>query len=155
MIRLTNKPQHQQEIVYVDRPVIQHVEIPAPETKAPDAIVQYVDREVIKEIPVEKVVVQKEMEQVDLSPIHNHLQRHEDHLGNLTQFCKAAQTELEMQRRALVGLKTQRDIDRNRKLLLIRRLKKEKAAHKSHSLKLKLAIGACLLLSIVSLVVKL
>ncbi len=61
-------------------------------------------------------------------------------------------TELEMQRRALVSIKAQRDIDRSRRLMLIKRLKKETQIVKKQ---LKLTIIACILLSIISLIIKL
>ena len=60
-------------------------------------------------------------------------------------------TELEMQRRALVSIKSQRDIDRNRRLMLIRKFKKEQENVK----KLKIIVVISLSLSIISLFIKL
>jgi hypothetical protein len=160
MIRVTNKSDQASHVVYVDRPVIQEVE----KQVISEPQIQFVEKEVIKEVPVEveKVVVQKEIEKVDLSIIHTVLKNHEQVLKNciidIQNSAKNEQLivqELEMQRRALVAIKMQRDVDRSRRLTLIRRIKKERDLHKNKSLKLKLAIGASLILSIVSLIVKL
>jgi hypothetical protein len=131
--------------------------------------IQYVDREVIKEVPVETVVVQYKETQVDLSDLRDYavkqqalndelkkvINTHADTLHQLMNWCNAAKEEFEMQRRALIGLKAQRDVDRKRRLTLIRRMKTEQDKAQKRELKLKLAIGASLLLSIVSLIVKL
>jgi hypothetical protein len=63
-------------------------------------------------------------------------------------------TELEMQRRALVGIKAQRDIDRSRRLQLIKRLKKERNEQRDMNFKLKLAIGFSFFVSILTLIIK-
>lgn len=49
-------------------------------------------------------------------------------------------TELEMQRRALVNIKAQRDIDRKRRLQLIMRLKKQRDEQKKLNFKIILGI---------------
>lgn len=67
----------------------------------------------------------------------------------------AMQTELAMQSRALIAIKMQRDIDRNRRLMLLRRMKKEHMFRQRTELKLKIAITASLLLSIMSMLIKL
>jgi hypothetical protein len=159
MIRVSNR-QHEtnsiagQQIQYVDR--IVEVPIEVPMVSKPEII--YVDREIIKEviIPGETVMVPQE---IDLSPIQaqideikmviNHNVKNTDsHLNNI-------HTNLDMQSRALIALKMQRDVDRNRRLMLIKRIRKEQKAHKKTELKLKLAIGASLIISIASLIVKL
>lgn len=55
--------------------------------------------------------------------------------------------ELEMQRRALVGLKTQRGIDRSRRLMLLKRIKKEKAEHerKLRQIRIEMFLGFALI----------
>lgn len=66
-------------------------------------------------------------------------------------FQNVVMTELEMQRRALISIKAQRDVDRSRRLMLIRRLKKE---HKRTEFKLKLAMGASVIFTIAALIVR-
>lgn len=148
MIRVSNK-KHSEQIQYIDRVV----EVPAEKT------VEYVDREVIKEMPGETIVIQKE---ANLDPVYNKFQEHEtrltrhdaEHQVN-TKKSQMVAEELEMQRRALVAIKTQRDIDRSRRLLLIRKLRKERQHIEKQELKLKLAIGASFLLTILSFFIKL
>lgn len=64
-------------------------------------------------------------------------------------------TELEMQRRALVALKTQRDIDRKRRLQFIQRVQKQNVTLKNTNKRLMYAVGASLVLSVLSLIIKL
>jgi hypothetical protein len=156
---MTNKSDKSTPIVYVDRDVaVNHTEYVASEPKIQTI---YVDREVVKEMPVEveKIIIQKEAEAVDLSGIQDRLIKHGDVISSLAEqldsVMKATQGELEMQRRALIAIKSQRDIDRSRRLMLLKRIKKEQQAHKKMEFKLKLAIGASVILSIASLVVKL
>lgn len=133
-----------------------YIEKEAPVVEMTEPEIQYVDREVIKEIhiPGETVV-----QAVDLSAVHEHINsKHAESVKMMDVHQKwfgSIQNELEMQRRALVGLKAQRDVDRKRRLTLIKRMKKDQDIAKKHEFKLKLAIGASLLLSIVSLIVKL
>lgn len=164
MIRISNRNHSQSsggisagpQIQYVDR----IVEVPVHIHSQSEPEIQVVEREVpvVSERVVEKVV-HIEAPQVDLAPIHERSNRHEKALIQLHELYQnmahSISGELEMQRRALVGLKTQRDIDRSRRLMLIRRMKKEQNLAKKREFKLKLAIGAGLLLSIVSLIVKL
>lgn len=70
-------------------------------------------------------------------------------------FIQRAGTELEMQRRALVVLKVQQNIDRRNRIRLITRLKKERDSVRNMKFKLKLAISASLILSIASFFMKL
>lgn len=51
-------------------------------------------------------------------------QNNEEGLQHTHKFLNKVMGELEMQRRAIIGLKAQRDIDRSRRLQLIMRLKK-------------------------------
>ncbi len=83
--------------------------------------------------------------EVDLEPIQEQLDQHEEVL-------KAVCAELEMQRRALVAIKVQRDVDRSRRLMLIKRLGKERTASKKTVLTLKVAIAASLLLPLLMLI---
>jgi hypothetical protein len=153
MIRMTNKKDQATKVVYVDNPVVHQI--------SSDPQIIYQDREVIKEVPVEveKVVIQKEIEKVDLTEIHAALLKQEQRLQDLDEragyWITSIGSELEMQRRALVGLKAQRDIDRNRRLMFIKRVKKERDEARKLNLKLKLAIGVSLIIAIVSLIVKL
>lgn len=59
--------------------------------------------------------------------------------------------ELEMQRRALVSLKAQRDLDRHRRLQLIKRLKKYKKQQDQFNLHLKCIVSLSVLVSILLL----
>lgn len=130
--------------------------------RQPDSHIQYIDRqvekEVIKEVASEPIILKQE---VDLSEIHEKFENHAEHISKQKQHIDALQEwfyrvsgELEMQRRALVGLKAQRDIDRSRRLMFIRRVKKEQKARQAAELKLKLALAASLTISIISLLVK-
>lgn len=144
-------------------PQVQHVERIVEVQVASEPEIQYVDREVIKEVHVEQEARQPDQiivqEQVDLTPVtaaieeikmvmNHNTKHHNDYLDNL-------RVNSDMQSRALVALKMQRDVDRKRRLTLIKRMRKEQNAQKRYELKLKLAIGASLLLSIASLIVKL
>ncbi len=95
---------------------------------------------------------QEQAPEVDLSPVHEHLNNHDQMLNQVAQYVGKIMTELEMQRRALVALKQQRDVDRSRRLMLIQRMKKEQKLHQKTKLQMKVAIGAALLISIVSLI---
>lgn len=155
MERLSNRPLHGHKDA-----VIQFKYIKTPS----EPEIQYieVEKEVAKEVHSDPVIVHQE---VDLSEIYERLEDHaehahkqDQHINSLQeQFHKvssAAYNELEMQRRALVGLKAQRDIDRSRRLMLIKRMKKEHNEHKKQLKGLKLAIYATLILSIVSLALR-
>lgn len=164
MERLSNR-QHAEKT----EAVTQYVYIEKEVEKQSEPEIQYVDREVIKEIPIEKVVIEYRDTEVDLSELKAYAQkqqelneefkavinRHADGIHQVMNWCNGAKDELEMQRRALIGLKAQRDVDRKRRLTLIRRIKDERTKAQKHELKLKLAVGVSLLLSIVSLIVKL
>lgn len=165
MIRVSNR-QHSNstglqagpQVQYVDRVV----EVPVHTHSQSEPEIQVVEKEVHVPVVTERVIekiIHMEAPPVDLSGIHAHISRHEEHLRALDahnqRWIGGISSELEMQRRALVGIKTQRDIDRSRRLMLIRRMKKERAQAQKNELRLKLAIGASLLLSIVSLIVKL
>lgn len=150
-IQITNNPKSDEsttKIQYVDRVVEKIVESPPIIKMMPSEVVTntvYVDR------PVEKIV-HVAAEPVDLKPTQDKIAAIEKTIGsNLSQIA----SELEMQRRALVAIKTQRDIDRSRRLMLLKRMKKEQAAHKKASFKLKVALSAGIVLSIVSLFIKL
>lgn len=154
MIRISNRTHSEHSLAgpqvhYVDR----IVEV---QTQA-DPIIQTIENRV--EVPVDRIIEVEKLVKVpvdvDLSIINTHISNHEEYLQSLSNQLKLVAGELEMQRRALVAIKTQRDIDRNRRLMLMNRIKKEHKAHKKSVLKFKLAIGASLLLSIVSLIVKL
>lgn len=153
MERLSNRnlSEHQDPIIQ-----FKYIETPGP------VEVQYVDRDVTKEITSEPIILKQE---VDLSQVNEKLANHAEHLAKQNQHILAVQAhtdrwyasicqELEMQRRALVGLKAQRDIDRSRRLMLLKRVKKEQNAHKKTELKLKLAMGASLILSILAITLR-
>jgi hypothetical protein len=70
-------------------------------------------------------------------------------------FLKSVNAQLSMQSKALIAIKAQRDIDRNRRLMLLRRIKKEQILHKKNELALAVAVAASLILSIVSILFKL
>lgn len=63
-------------------------------------------------------------------------------------------SELEFQRRVIVGLKEQRDIDRKRRLQFIRRLKKEKQQQDLQIVKIKLIASASLFISLLLFIIK-
>ena len=153
MQRLSNR-----NISETQEPVVQYKYVEV----ASEPIIQTIEIPVERVIEIEKLV-QMEADQIDLEPIKRDLNEIKKHIlleshKNVKDHTTVT-TELEMQRRALVAIKTQRDIDRNRRLMLIRRMKKEKtamlAAQKKDILILKLAMGASLLIAIVSLIVKL
>lgn len=159
MQRITNRnlSEHQDPIVRYE-----YIEVPIVETKTE---VQYVDREVIKEVPISVEVERIISPEVDLAPIHanikelqsiliQHSNKVADKLTEHSQNLELAKNELEMQRRAFVAIKAQRDIDRKRRLQFIKRVKKEQTKMKQSHLKAKWALGACLLLSILALVIK-
>lgn len=149
MLRLSNRHQPQ-EVKYVSVPsepriVEKLVEVP-------------IDR--LVEVPVEKIVeVEKRVEMpapaVDLSDIHANLKKHEQSLIHFNKASEQVYTELEMQRRALISIKAQRDVDRKRRLQLIKRLKKQRDEQKQSDMHMKLAIGVGIILSILSLIIKL
>lgn len=141
---------------FEDQPVIQFKYIETPGQSE----IQYieVEKEVIREIETDPIIIQQEAAQVDLEPIYDKLFDLESKLMVAVDvnknFRDKASMELEMQRRALVSLKAQRDIDRSRRLMFINRVKKENKARQAAELKLKLAIVASLMISIISLFVK-
>src|SRR5271166_5489801 len=117
-IQITNNPKGDQavtKIQYVDRVVM----APAPAPVSVESLV-YVDRpvEVLKtvEVPVDHII-EREVS-VDLEPLKKQIleisQATAMAIFKLNTELNKAGTELEMQRRALVAIKTQRDIDRSR-----------------------------------------
>lgn len=136
---------------YVDRII---------EPKSVEPLIHYVDRmiEVEKQIevpmPMDTSSIKEWTEHrldalnVDIMLVHH------DHKEHTNQRFDSIKTALDMQSRALVALKTQRDVDRSRRLMLIKRMKKEHDAHNQIALKLKLAIGASLVLSLLVLIIK-
>jgi hypothetical protein len=111
---------------------------------------------------VEKHAVERIIEEkapvIDLQPIHEKHQEFDLKLMTIiqahNQLANGVIGELEMQRRALVSLKAQRDIDRKRKLQLLKRLKKHHDKQKQVNFRYKLAIGASILFSILTLIIK-
>lgn len=155
MQRISNR--HSQSEEPIIRYVYVEVAAEAPEVVQTAPEVQIVEREVIKEVhvPGETVVIHKDAEPVDLSPIHKHLQKNEEKHAHVQKCLDKIATELELQRQALVSVKIQRHVDRSRRLTFMKRVKKERDQARKLAFKLKLAIGASLILSIVSLIVKL
>ncbi len=115
--------------------------------------VNYVERivEVPVEVPVDQIVMQEWCKQRIDEQNTSHALLLQDHKDYNTSVFDSMQVELEMQRRALVAIKAQRDVDRSRRLLLIKRMKKEHDKHKNTDLKLKLAVGASLIISFIAL----
>ena len=167
-MRITNNPETGStvtKIQYVDRVVT---------TPAPEPIIQYVTHTITQEVQVDRIV---EKLVVTSSPdftsnINNHEVRlidlEEKTKSNLSvsrqqyEVQKSLQSdlnkmgnELEMQRRDLIGLKQQRDIDRSRRLMLIKRMKKEHEEQKATDRKLKIAIAVAALLPLLLLIIKL
>lgn len=138
--------------VYVEKPVVETKEVEVPV----EVIVQ-------QEVPGETIVLKQE---VNLDAIKNwcsdrideqnvahamklqEVQEYNSHMFGLIK------TELELQRRALIALKTQRDIDRNRRLMFMNRVKKERDRARKENFKLKLATGASIVLSLLTFIVK-
>jgi hypothetical protein len=164
-IRITNHPETGAavtKIQYVDRPI----EV-APQMIISEPEIHYVDREVIKEVYApasgEQIMIPQE---VDLNPIHEQIEQIKMVVDHNTKFHNEYLENLrlnsDMQSRALIALKSQRDIDRSRRLMLIKRIKKERNAlrdeqisHKKIELKLKIVMGVGILISIASLFIKL
>lgn len=114
--------------------------------------VKYVDR--VSEV---KVVEYVQPEKIDLTPVHARISKHEEYLQYLNERINSMEpiyTELEMQRRALVALKTQRDVDRSRRLMFMNRMKKQFNKVRNENWKLKLAAGASIVLSILTFIIK-
>lgn len=117
---------------------------------------RYVDRIV----EVEKIKhVQAQPEKTDLTPVYAHVSKHEEYLRALSERIDRMApiyAELEMQRQALVALKTQRDIDRSRRLMFMRRVKKQHDKLRQENWQLKLmclsTAGAGLLLTLFCLI---
>lgn len=150
MIRVSNKKHPEKEIAgpqvhFVDRVVEVPVEQPP--------LIEYIDR------PVETVVVQKEVEKVDLQPLHDKNAELDNKINIIVQRFNEIMThvgsELEMQRRAFIAVKMQRDIDRKRRLMFIRRIRKEHKKLQKQEFVLKCALGASFLLTVISLIIKL
>lgn len=160
MRRLSKRPLSADEqapqlrYVYVEKPVIETQEVEVP-------VEVVVHKEI--EVPGETIILQQE---VDLDAVKNWcsdrineqnvahaMKLQELHEYNLHIF-NLIKTELEMQRRALVALKTQRDIDRRRRLSFIQRVKKERDQARKENFKLKLAAGASIVLSLLTFIVK-
>ncbi len=107
---------------------------------------------------MQRISNKKEHAEVDLKPLndqYNHLaqvlvESHNRHSSILDQ----TKTALDMQSRALVGLKMQRDVDRKRRLQVIKRMKKHQAEYKKSKFQVKCAMGAMLLFSILTLILK-
>lgn len=148
MIRLSNKPEHQTKIQYVDRDIVRQVH-----AKAPDAIIQYIDREI--PVIIEKKVEVPVIHMVESSVSLETLEKMDKQITNQEKISRSIAAELEMQRRALVAIKAQRDIDRSRRLMLIKRMKKEHDEHKKIAKHLRWTIAASLALSILVLIIKL
>jgi len=149
MIQLSNKNSHATKIEYVDRIVEVPVETIV-HAKTADTIIQYVDRETIKEILVPGDTIVMEAQKIDLDPLHAKDQELEHKIQKLGEIhnnlANSVINELEMQRRALVSLKMQRDVDRKRRLQLINKLRKFRDDHKTSDWKYKAGIGISLLL---------
>lgn len=137
---LTNNQNRVPEIQYIETVVEKIIEIP-----------------VIKEIEVEKIVhVQSDPIEVDFKSIYENLSQTliESHSRHANQI-EELQDMLELQGRALVQMKQDKNIDRGRRLQLLMRLKKHKEQDKKNKFKLHLAIVASCLLSVITLIVKL
>lgn len=162
MIRISNRNYDSQSIAgpqiqYVERIVevpVEHIVV----AKAPDAIIQYIDREIIREIPVagETIVMSQP---VDLKVFEEKQEALDSRVQGLSlhyhQWFGQIGAELEMQRRALVAIKMQRDVDRSRRLMLIKRMKKESKDHQKQVSFLKFSVGLSLLVAVLTLIIKL
>lgn len=154
--RTHNQAQHTStQVHYVEVPVEKIVEV----EKIIEKIVETSQLTDAVEATVIEKIVHVEAPAVDLTEIHEKIFDLESQqmviVHSKNEFIRSASTELESQRRALVGIKAQRTIDRQRRLQFINRVKKERDEARKTIFKLKLAIGASLLISIVSLIVKL
>jgi hypothetical protein len=165
MIRISNRnsTSHQvqsagPQVQYVDR-IVERVVTSAPI----ESIVHTVETKIV-EVPIDRTVeVEKVVYMsVDLKPLEDKISDMEKAtLYNFNHIAAVQDgwngkiiTELEMQRRALVAIKQQRDIDRSRRLMLIQRIKKEQKAHDKTILKIKLVVSASILLSILTFIIK-
>lgn len=146
------------QIRYVEVPTEVVVQAPAVEPE-----IRYMDREVIKEVHVSspQTVIHQE---ADVAHVHELVekrmeqQKHAINVrlaelqGHQHKVFETVKTTIDMQSRALVALKAQRDIDRSRRLMLIRRLKKQRDEVHKLNLKFKLVIGMSLILTILSFI---
>jgi hypothetical protein len=131
--------------VPVERIVIERVEVP-------------VERNVYLDAPAQEKEIEVRYEQVNLKPLtdkHDELEHKAIKLENKHKLYQhETREQLEAHSRVLVHLRDRRNLDRKRRLQLIQRLKRHAAEQKLTTLKLKLAVGASLLLSLLSLLVK-
>lgn len=158
MERLSNRNHHSDK----QEPIVRYVyvETPAPQSETK---IEYVDREVqvpaetdsdhrmLREWCQQRIDEQNVAHAWKLQDIRHDLTRAD--ISN-TNYLKLIADELEMQRRALVAIKMQRDVDRKRRLQLIQRLKRERDNNRELTFKIKLAMGASLLISILTFIIK-
>lgn len=157
MHRISNR-QHPNQVHVA--PKVHYIEREVSVLSEPQIIETQVEK--LVEVPVDRIVeIEKLVEvpvKVDLSGIHAHISKHEQYLmalqAQIDRNYGSIFSELEMQRRALVAIKAQRDVDRKRRLQLIMRLKKQRDEQKVWNLRCKLVMGTSLLLSILSLLIK-
>lgn len=138
--------------------------------------VQYVDRitEVVGEtetIIQERVIevpkhtetiiekhIHHEAPPVDLSPIHEHIQKLEHKLLEIEikhfKKQKELQSLVDIQAEESAQLEMQHNQSRANRLLLIKKLRKEKEKLENFKLKIKLTIGVSLVLSILALILR-
>lgn len=154
MDRLSNR-QHSQK----SESVVQYVfvEKPAVEIIVPSSQPQIIYQD--REVQVEKIVEVS----ADAAPIKEWSQKRldeqniahalllKDHKEHNDRRFELIKNELEMQRQAIVGLISQREIDRSRRLMLIKRMKKGQAESQKSNFKLRLAVGVSLLLTVLLL----
>lgn len=113
---------------------------PLPETKEVEYV--YMTNEVEKPIYIEKVVERprEDYEHALISIDNKHSQKH-----------MQVNDYLELHSRALIGFKEQQLLDRKRRLQFIKKFKKEQAKQDKLILKLKLAVAASMILSLIAL----
>lgn len=174
MIRVSNKQHPEKEMAkpqvhYVDRVV--EVEVPVEQQ-----VIQYIDR------PVETVVVEKDANLIDVKEwcqqrieeqnvahallLQDHKDRNNEKTNELenkiniivqrfNEVMTHVGSELEMQRRAFIAVKIQRDVDRKRRLMFIKRVRKEQKKLEKQQFILKCALCASCLLTVISFFIKL
>ncbi len=157
------------QVQYVDRvveklvPAEPEIRFYSKEIPESEPQIVYVDRvieKLVQQEPAEIAPISTPVE-IDLQPLQDQIDESNKKIKLLIDFAEkssgwsqGASAELEMQRRALVAIKTQRDVDRSRRLMLIKRLKKQQDEQKKLNFKLKAAVAVAILIPLLLLFIR-
>lgn len=136
---------NKEDVIYIDRPV----EVIVEKLIEVDKIIHIpVEKEVevIKYITTKDEQLSKRLEQLEYQLIQKDL--------DLKHLVSKLDEEKNLNDRVLIGVKHQLMIDRKRKLSLIKNLKKKHLQNKKLQKQMKLAIGASVVLTLLSFLIK-